>query len=122
MLFGGWRRMLWGLQLQDHRGMAGTEIKVQIGLRLKAARMALGYDKKRGRTQAAFYRLFGIDRGRANNWERGRVYPNTDFLVMLNDRFEVDPGWILAGKRGGLPDRIADKVVENFRKIVGDYP
>jgi transcriptional regulator with XRE-family HTH domain len=101
--------------------MPASDVKIRIGLRLKAARLALGYDEKRGRTQAAFYRLFGIERGRGNNWERGRVYPNADFLVTLYERFDIDPGWILAGKQGGLPDRIADKIVSNFRRISSNY-
>lgn len=97
--------------------MASTEMKRLAGLRLKAARMALGYDETRGRTQAAFYRLFACGKGRGNNWERGIAYPNPDFMVDLYKRFEIGPDWILLERPGGLPDRIADQVVETFRKI-----
>lgn len=96
-----------------------AEKKRDAGLRLKAARIALGYDQRRGRNQTAFYELFGFTIGRGNNWERGVSYPYPEFMVALCERFDVGPDWILVGRPGSLPYRLANEVVDNFNKLKG---
>jgi transcriptional regulator with XRE-family HTH domain len=92
--------------------------KLAIAARLKAARMALGWDKPRGRTQAAFYRSLDIGNTRGNNWEKGIAYPDVDFLIRLDTAYGIEPGWILCGHRRGLPDEIRDAVADQFNKIL----
>jgi hypothetical protein len=94
--------------------MNPAELRRIVGLRLKAARMALGYnERRRGRTQIAFYRSFGIKKGRGNHWECGVAFPNPLFLIELDRRFAVGPDWILCGRVDGLPHWLAEAVASN---------
>lgn len=98
--------------------MPASTAKQLMGLRLKAVRMALGFNtRKRGKTQSAFYGQFDVERSRGNNWERGVAYINIDFLLLLDDEYKIDPGWIISGRRGGLPDDWADEIVNHFNGL-----
>jgi transcriptional regulator with XRE-family HTH domain len=97
--------------------MTDASDKHLTGLRLRAAREALGYNETRGRTQAAFYRVFGLSKARGNNWERGVSYVHPSFLKELHERFGITADWLILGRPDGLPARHAAKVISNFRKI-----
>jgi transcriptional regulator with XRE-family HTH domain len=105
--------------LEEPQWMASAESRRLVGLRLKAARMALGYTERRGKTQAAFYRMFCTcgSKERGNNWERGIAFPGPEFLIEFAEKFDIGPDWILLGRRGSLPDRYANDIVNNFIKI-----
>lgn len=103
------------------RAMPASKQKRLCGLRLKAARRALGWDEdgiRGGKNQAAFYATFEYAKGRGNNWETGLNYPAPDFLIEFDERFGIDPGWILRGKYGVLPRERADEVLRHYRHLL----
>jgi transcriptional regulator with XRE-family HTH domain len=100
-----------------------TEYEKVVGLRLKAARIALGYNDQLGarrnrKTQVDFYQMLGYSKGRANNWERGICFPPPEFMVALYGRFGINPDWLLIGRADGLPDKLADTVAARFDELI----
>ena|SRR5688572_27353847 len=97
-----------------------AEARRLIGLRLRAARIALGYDQPRGRTQEAFYAEVAASKQSGSNWEVGGVIPRADTLVKLYERYEINPDWILLGRPGGLPGPLAGAIIGKFNQIKGN--
>jgi hypothetical protein len=81
--------------IQKVRGSVNPEARRLAGLRLKAARMALGYDKPRGKTQEAFYAQIGERKQAANHWEVRGGHPaasgSGSAVRTLQDRSQLDP-------------------------------
>lgn len=71
----------------------GGVSKSGIGLRIKAAREALGMD------QTNFGDAIGIaSRNTVSIWERGLTCPQADILTLLHHKYRISADWIVSGE------------------------
>jgi transcriptional regulator with XRE-family HTH domain len=99
-----------------------SELKKEIGLRMRKVRKALGY------TQEKMVSYFDIGRANYSRIEKGEVLPNCAVLNSLHTQFAVSLDWLIAdsGKmfvwsRNQNPDQNREKK-EQTRKInVSEY-
>jgi transcriptional regulator with XRE-family HTH domain len=69
-----------------------TDIKAQVGLRLRAARLIHALD------QAPFACAFGVSPSALGNWERGEKLADVLAMVRMAERFPITLEWIYAGQ------------------------
>jgi transcriptional regulator with XRE-family HTH domain len=73
-----------------------------IAERLRMTREALGIKK-----QKEFAERADISPNTYNQWEKGRVYPDLQYVIRLRDEYGLTLDWIYLGDPSGLPYRIA---------------
>lgn len=78
-----------------------SEVIVQAGRRLKAAREHLGLN------QETLAREIGVERTRLANWESGTRLADVLAMVRLYQRFSITLEWIYAGNLSSLPYDVA---------------
>lgn len=79
------------------RPMAEDQNKLDVGARLRQAREALGYGLRE------FARLRDVDPTKLSNWERGKNYPDPEFIKELWRHHRISADWIYLGEIAGLP-------------------
>ena len=83
-----------------------NEELVQIGTRLKAARLALGLSQKE------LYDAIGVKAATWNHWESGKRMPDPMAMAELYRLHGVTMEWIYAGDPRGLPFGIARSILK----------
>ena len=89
------------------------DVKQQIGLRLRAARLALGYPE-----MLAFANTLGIEDTALGNYERGERLADVLVMARLFDRHGVTLEWIYNGSLRGM-DRDLQDALEQQAATVG---
>ena len=79
---------------------------VQIGARLKAARLALGLSQK------YLYEAIGVKAAAWNHWESGKRMPDPMVMAELYLLHGVTMEWIYAGDHKGLPFGVAQTILK----------
>jgi transcriptional regulator with XRE-family HTH domain len=79
-----------------------------IASRLRVTREALGIKK-----QKEFAERAGISPNTYNQWEKGRVYPDLQYMIRLRDEYGISLDWIYLGDPSGLPYQIARLLKED---------
>lgn len=79
------------------------DVKQQIGLRLKAARLALGYSEVQG-----FANTLGITETALGNYERGERLADVLAMARLFDRHGITLEWIYNGSLRGMDRQLQD--------------
>lgn len=80
-----------------------------VGKRLMLLREALGYG---GREQARFARLIGCASPRYNQYEKGTRLLTLAVALRLCDQYRVTLDWLYRGDPSGLPQALAEKVID----------
>jgi transcriptional regulator with XRE-family HTH domain len=75
-----------------------TAFKRECGVRLRQARLALGYASAR-----EFAKLTGVSEDNLSTWERGVALVPPPYLLDLYRRYKIPFEWIYAGEVGQLP-------------------
>jgi len=83
-----------------------NEELVQIGTRLKAARLALGL------SQREIYEVIGVKAATWNHWESGKRMPDPMAMAEFYRLYGVTMEWIYAGDPKGLPFGIVQSVLK----------
>lgn len=78
---------------------------VQVGLRLRAARLALDFTD-----QASFANTLGVAETRLGNWERGERLADVLTMARLFDRHGVTLEWIYNGSLRGMDRKLQDRL------------
>lgn len=79
---------------------------VQVGARLKAARLALGLSQK------DLYEAIGVKAAAWNHWESGKRMPDPMVMAELYRLHGVTMEWIYAGDPKGLPFGVAQTILK----------
>ena len=79
---------------------------IQIGVRLKAARLALGLSQK------DLYEAIGIKAAAWNHWESGKRMPDPLAMAEFYRLHGVTMEWIYAGDPKGLPFGVAQAILK----------
>lgn len=77
-----------------------------IGLRLKAARIALGFNQK------DLYDSLDVGASTWHNWESGKRTPDLFVMLNLKQRHGISLDWIFDGDPSNLPEDIKGKVTD----------
>ena len=85
-----------------------SELKVMAGLRLKAARLALGVER-----QDVMANVLGVQPSAYNNWEKGVRLPDVAAMTRLLHRAGISLDWIFAGELRSMPFDLATKLQQN---------
>ena len=89
-----------------------SEIKAQAGRRLRAARLALGYDRQEG-----FANLIGVGVSTLSMWENGERLCDPLAMTRLWQKTSIGPDWIYASSLAGVPYDRAQLVAEKAAEI-----
>lgn len=108
---------LWGMPPKEPASRA----KINAGLRLRAARMALGI-----RTVDALANILGQSRAAVSNWEVGIRMADPLAMVRLWERTGITLEWIYGGSLRGCPYELATELrdIANYlgAPVSGDPP
>ena len=85
-----------------------THELVEIGARLRAARVALGL------SQAELARGIGVRPNTYNQWESGKRLVDPLVAADICDRFGITMDWIYRGSTLGLPQSLLTKITRSF--------
>ena len=83
-----------------------NEEMVQIGARLKAARLALGLSQKE------LYVSLGVKAAAWNHWETGKRMPDPVVMFKLFQLHGITLEWIYGGDPRGLPFGVARQLLK----------
>ena len=86
-------------------------MKTMVGLRLKAARQALGLDK-----QGSMATMLGVGTSTYNNWELGIRLAPVSAMVRLYVIAGVSLDWIYAGDLRGMSMELGQKLRSDLAK------
>lgn len=86
-----------------------TPHKREIGDRLRLAREALGYGLRE------FARLHNIDFTKLSHWEKGKHYPDPQFIAVLWERHRINADWIYLGEIAGLRHDLVESLQAALR-------
>jgi transcriptional regulator with XRE-family HTH domain len=89
-----------------------SEMKVQAGLRLKAARLALGVHRA-----DVFAATLGVTATAYGNYEKGDRLPDAAMLVRLLEKSGIGPDWVYAGSLAGVPFDLAEVLREKAAEV-----
>ena len=89
-----------------------SDIKVMAGLRLRAARIALGILR-----QEALAKLLGVTPTAYSNYENGTRLPDVYAMVRLLEVTGIGPDWIYGGLLRGVPFELANKLRAAAQKV-----
>ena len=78
-----------------------------IGLRLKAARIALGFNQK------DLYDDLDVGASTWHNWESGKRTPDLFVMLNLKQRHGISLDWVFDGDPSNLPEDIKEKVLKS---------
>jgi transcriptional regulator with XRE-family HTH domain len=90
-----------------------SEMKVLAGLRLRAARMALGVQSEK-----AMAATLGVSANAYNNYECGTRLVDVAMAVRLLETTGIGPDWIYAGSTTGVPFDRAQALRAILRQLV----
>jgi transcriptional regulator with XRE-family HTH domain len=88
------------------------DIKQQIGLRLRAARLALGFTDL-----ASFANSLGVSETALGNYERGDRLADVLVMARMFDRHGVTLEWIYNGSLRGMDRALQDALEEQAAKL-----
>lgn len=91
-----------------------SEVVTRAGLRLRAAREALGL------SQQDMARACGAEPNRWSNWEGGRHLPDPLVMARALALFGVSLDWIFVGRLSGMPFRLAQALATSSAHLVAD--
>jgi len=77
----------------------------KVGKRLKALRLARGYEKLR-----AFALDIGVNEDRYDKWEKGKAMIPPEYVEILIDRFGITADWLYFGDAKNLPKSLYDEL------------
>jgi transcriptional regulator with XRE-family HTH domain len=79
---------------------------IQIGTRLKAARLALGLSQK------DLYDAIGVKAAAWNHWETGKRMPDPMAMAELYRLHGITMEWVYLGDPRGLPFSVAQTILQ----------
>lgn len=82
------------------------------GLRLKAARLALGIERA-----DVFAIKLAVSETAYGNYERGVRLPDPYMLVRLLQLTGIGPDWVYGGFRGGVPFDLGERLVQAAAEV-----
>lgn len=85
---------------------------VEIGRRLKAARLATGLDQ-------VDFKQWQIEANRLSMWENGKRTPSAIALLPFCDRFAISLDWLFRGNAALMPHELYGRIQEI---LSGDQP
>lgn len=88
------------------------DLMTMTGLRLKAARLAIGYDR-----QDSFAKEIRCTATRYNNWELGNRFPAPDAMVRILQLWGIGPDFIYGGSMRGIPHELYDKLEQTCAEL-----
>lgn len=88
-----------------NRDRDAEELKA-IGMRLKAARLALGLSQKE------VYEALGVGASTWHHWESGKRTPDPLVMAKLQKLHGISLDWIFAADPSNLPHRIVGKTLQ----------
>lgn len=88
------------------------DVKAQIGLRLRAARLALGF-----REVLSFANSLGVTETAMGNWERGERLADVLAMARMFDRHGVTLEWIYNGSLRGMDRELQDKLEQQAAEM-----
>lgn len=88
------------------------DILMMAGLRLKAVRLTLGFDR-----QDSFAAKLGCTTTRYNNWEVGARFPAPEVTVRLLQLFGIGPDFIYGGSMRGIPYELSDSLEQHCAEL-----
>ncbi len=95
---------------------SGDYSAVYIGLRIKALRLALGYEKS-----SDFAESYGASVQQHSNYERGRHPPNVRPMMSLCDRHRIEAlEWIYRGIPRALQYDLATEILAEYKRLVAE--
>lgn len=89
-----------------------SEIKIQAGLRLRAARLALEIMR-----QDVMAARLNVPLNTYNHWELGKRLPDPLAMVRLFNLFGVGPDWIYAGSMRAIPYILHEPLVHAAAEV-----
>lgn len=93
-----------------------TDVLVSAGVRLRAAREALGLP------QQELARACGTEPQRWSNWENGRHLPDPIVLVRAAQLFGISLDWVFAGDPRNLPGGLMARLSTLRPDLMGSAP
>jgi transcriptional regulator with XRE-family HTH domain len=89
-----------------------SDLMVEAGKRLKAARIALGY-----KTQEPFAAHLQVGLQAYNMYENGARMPNIAAIVRLHGLFGIGPDWIFLGSLASIPYGLAQDLTRAAAEV-----
>jgi transcriptional regulator with XRE-family HTH domain len=86
----------------------------EIGLRIMAARLALGM------SQADLCKLLDMDSSQISQWETGKHRPSLDAVVQLLPFLEVDLDYVFLGDIAGFPWAKRDALQNAYEQALAE--
>lgn len=84
--------------------MTDAHHKRDVGDRLRQAREALGFGLRE------FARLHDLDPTKLSHWEKGKHYPDPQFIRELWRRHRVNADWVYLGEIASLPHSLVESL------------
>lgn len=81
---------------------------VAAGVRLRAVRIALGYEKLR-----RFAQVTDVPETNLTKWENGAALVPPSYIDQLRQQFGITHDWIYGAVQRGLPQEVVIKLVGN---------
>lgn len=95
---------------------SGDYSAVYVGLRIKALRLALGYEKS-----GDFADSYGASVQQHSNYERGRHPPNIRPMIALCDRHRIEAlEWIYRGIPKAIPYDLATATLLEYERLAAE--
>lgn len=94
-----------------------SELTKAVGLRLKAARLAVGLD------QGDLAEPIGASQHKWSQWENGRNLPDVSTMILFCNRYGITMDWLYREVAAGMVQGTRDAVIEAYAELTsGDNP
>lgn len=82
-----------------------------VGRRLAQIRTGKGYN------QLEFAKIIGVSAGSLKNYERGFTEPPISLLQLLNEKYDINPNWVILGRQNPQYSAVAQTVRTAIEQI-----